>query len=185
MTVAPRSRKPGRWRRLRGERPRPNLRRGVIILPSAFTLGNLFFGLYAMVAASRGDFIWAGWCIVIAWILDYLDGRVARVTRTGSAFGAELDSLTDAISFGVAPALILIFLYFPQADWSWVIGFAYVSAAVIRLARFNVEQGEKPAATSTAFPAPRPGCCSRRTTRLPPPRSSSSTWRRFPGRRSW
>ena len=72
----------------------------------------------------------------------YLDGRVARVTRTGSAFGAELDSLTDAVSFGVAPALILVLLYFPESDWSWLIGFAYVAAvAVLRLARFNVEQG--------------------------------------------
>ncbi len=155
--MTPRDRKPGRWRRLRSERPRPNLRRGVIILPSAFTLGNLFFGLYAMIAASRGDFIWAAWCIVIAWILDYLDGRVARVTRTGSAFGAELDSLTDAISFGVAPALILIFLYFPQADWSWVIGFAYVSAAVIRLARFNVEQGGEARSHFHGLPSPAAG----------------------------
>ena len=63
---------------------RQTLQRGVIILPSAFTLGNLFFGVYAMVSVSRGDFLWAGWCIIIAGILDMLDGSVARLTRTGS-----------------------------------------------------------------------------------------------------
>ncbi len=128
-------------RPLRRTASRGRLRRGVIILPSAFTMGNLFFGLYAIVAALRGDFAWAGWFIVFSATLDLLDGRVARFTRTGSAFGAELDSLTDAISFGVAPALIMILLYFTGADWSWVIGFVYVTAVVVRLARFNVEQG--------------------------------------------
>ena len=86
--------------------PRPprreTLQRGIIILPSAFTLGNLFFGLYAIVSASRGEFLSAGWFIILAGVLDMLDGSVARFTRTGSRFGAELDSLVDAISFGVA-----------------------------------------------------------------------------------
>ncbi len=155
--MTPRNRGPRRWRRLRRERPRGNLRRGVIILPSAFTLGNLFFGFYAIVAAFRGDFIWASWCIIIAWVLDYLDGRVARVTRTGSAFGAELDSLTDAVSFGVAPALILLLLYFPESDWSWLIGFAYVAVAVLRLARFNVEQGGEARTHFHGLPSPAAG----------------------------
>lgn len=152
-----RERPPRRWRGLRRERPRANLRRGVIILPSAFTLGNLFFGFYAIVAAFRGDFVWAAWCIVIAVILDYLDGRVARVTRTGSAFGAELDSLTDAISFGVAPALILILRYFPESEWGWVIGFVYVSAVVVRLARFNIEQGGEARSHFHGLPSPSAG----------------------------
>lgn len=129
----------------------------MIILPSAFTLGNLFFGFYAIVAAFRGDFIWASWCIIIAWMLDYLDGRVARVTRTGSAFGAELDSLTDAVSFGVAPALILVLLYFPESDWSWLIGFAYVAVAVLRLARFNIEQGGEARTHFHGLPSPAAG----------------------------
>ena len=128
-------------RPLRRSASRGRLRRGIIILPSAFTMGNLFFGLYAIVAALRGDFAWAGWFIVFSATLDLLDGRVARFTRTGSAFGAELDSLTDAISFGVAPALIMILLYFTGSDWGWVIGFVYVTTVVVRLARFNVEQG--------------------------------------------
>jgi CDP-diacylglycerol--serine O-phosphatidyltransferase len=120
---------------------RETLQRGVIILPSAFTLGNLFFGIYAMVAASRGDFIWAGWFIIFAGVLDMLDGSVARFTRTGSRFGAELDSLVDAISFGVAPGYILFELFFADTQWSWVLSFAYVTAVVVRLARFQIEQG--------------------------------------------
>ncbi len=136
---------------------RRRLRRGIIILPSAFTMGNLFFGLYAVVAGLRGDFAWAGWFIVYAAILDLLDGRVARFTRTGSAFGAELDSLTDVISFGVAPALIMIQLYFTASDWSWVIGFVYVAAVVVRLARFNVEQGGEARRHFHGLPTPTAG----------------------------
>lgn len=144
-------------RPLRRSASRGRLRRGVIILPSAFTLGNLFFGLYAVVAALRGDFAWAGWFVVFSATLDLLDGRVARFTRTGSAFGAELDSLTDAISFGVAPALIMILLYFTGSDWSWVIGFVYVTAVVVRLARFNVEQGGEARTHFHGLPSPAAG----------------------------
>ena len=143
-------------RRLRSvpRRSRQTLQRGVIILPSAFTLGNLFFGVYAMVAATRGDFAWAGWFIVFAAVLDLLDGRVARFTRTGSAFGAELDSLVDAVSFGVAPALIMVTLYFQESDWGWVVGFAYVTAVVVRLARFNMEQGGEAKRHFHGLPSP-------------------------------
>ena len=94
-----------------------------------------------MVSVSRGDFQWAGWCITIAGILDLLDGRVARLTRTGSAFGAQLDSLVDAISFGVAPGYVMFALFFADAEWSWVLSFVYITAVVVRLARFNMEQG--------------------------------------------
>ena len=78
------------------------MRQVVVIMPSAFTLGNLFFGFWAIVSAFNGNFRWAGWFIVFAGILDMLDGRVARLSNTGSRFGAELDSLVDVISFGVA-----------------------------------------------------------------------------------
>lgn len=135
-------------------RSRQTLQRGVIILPSAFTLGNLFFGVYAMVAAIRGDFAWAGWFIVFAAALDLLDGRVARFTRTGSAFGAELDSLVDAVSFGVAPALIMTTLYFQESEWGWVVGFVYVTAVVVRLARFNMEQGGEAKRHFHGLPSP-------------------------------
>lgn len=122
-------------------RRREQLQRGIIILPSAFTLANLFFGFYAIVAATRGDVLQAGWFIILAAVLDLLDGRIARFTRTGSTFGGELDSLVDAISFGVAPAFIMYTLYFSDANWSWTLPLAYVMAVVVRLARFNVEQG--------------------------------------------
>jgi CDP-diacylglycerol---serine O-phosphatidyltransferase len=141
----------------RGGNGRAGLQKGIIILPSAFTLGNLFFGLFAMVAAARGDFQWAGWCIVFAAILDMLDGRIARFTRTGSRFGAELDSLVDAISFGVAPAFILYHLSFADQTWAWILSFVYVTAAVVRLARFNVEQGGEAKKSFHGLPSPTAG----------------------------
>jgi len=143
------------------ERPRrrhANLQRGVIILPSAFTLGNLFFGIFAIVAASRGDFLWAAWYIIFAGVLDMLDGRVARFTRTGSAFGAELDSLVDAISFGVAPGYIVYELFFAaDTGWSWILTFVYVTAVVVRLARYNIEQGGEAKRYFHGLPSPSAG----------------------------
>ncbi|MDA0328376.1 MAG: CDP-diacylglycerol--serine O-phosphatidyltransferase [Gemmatimonadetes bacterium] len=136
---------------------RETLQRGIIILPSAFTLGNLFFGIFAMVEASRGDFMSAGWFIIAAGVLDILDGRVARFTRTGSAFGAELDSLVDAISFGVAPGLIMFELFFSDTQWSWTLSFVYVTAVVVRLARFNVEQGGEAKRSFHGLPSPAAG----------------------------
>jgi CDP-diacylglycerol--serine O-phosphatidyltransferase len=138
-------------------RPTQRLQRGVIILPSAFTMANLFFGFYAIVAATRGDFVWAGWFIVWAGVMDLVDGRIARFTRTGSAFGGELDSLVDAISFGVAPAFIMYTLYFSDGDWSWVLPLLYVMAVVVRLARFNVEQGGEAKRHFHGLPSPTPG----------------------------
>lgn len=136
-------------------RPGATLQRGVIILPSAFTLGNLFFGIYAIIAAIRGDFESAGWFIVFAAILDMLDGRVARFTRTGSRFGAELDSLVDAISFGVAPAMIMYQIFFADAEsWSWALSYAFIVAIVVRLARFNVEQGGEARRHFLGLPSP-------------------------------
>lgn len=139
------------------DRPPPRMQRGIIILPSAFTLGNLFFGIYGIVAATRGDFEWAGWFIIIAGILDMLDGRVARFTRTGSKFGAELDSLVDAISFGVAPAFIAYEIFFFDAGWSWTLSYVYVTAVVVRLARFNVEQGGEARSHFNGLPSPAAG----------------------------
>ena len=138
-------------------RPARRLQKGIIILPSAFTMANLFFGFYAIVAATRGDFAWAGWFIVWAAVTDLLDGRIARFTRTGSAFGGELDSLVDAISFGVAPAFIMYMLYFSDGTWSWVIPLVYVMAVVVRLARFNVEQEGEAKRHFHGLPSPTPG----------------------------
>ncbi|CAN5733324.1 CDP-diacylglycerol--serine O-phosphatidyltransferase [soil metagenome] len=138
--------------------PRRNrLQRGVIILPSAFTLGNLFLGFWAIVAASRGEFETAGWLIVGAAVLDMLDGRIARFTRTGTEFGEQLDSLVDAISFGVAPALIMYFLLLGEGPWNWTISFLYVAAAITRLARFNVEQAGVAKSSFHGLPSPSAG----------------------------
>jgi len=140
------------------ERPRrAPMQRGIIILPSAFTLGNLFFGIYGIVAATRGEFEWAGWFIIIAGVLDMLDGRVARFTRTGSRFGAELDSLVDAISFGVAPGIIAYEIFFFDGTWSWALSYVYVTAVVVRLARFNVEQGGEARSHFNGLPSPTAG----------------------------
>ena len=136
---------------------RRRLRRGVVILPSAFTIGNLFLGIWAIVSASRGDFIFAGWLIVLAAIADLMDGRVARFTATGSAFGEELDSLVDAISFGVAPALIMYFLFLQDGGWSWILAFIYIVAAIVRLARFNIEQAGTAKSAFHGLPSPTAG----------------------------
>jgi len=139
---------------------RRRLQRGIVILPSAFTLGNLFLGIWAIVTASRGNFVAAGWMIVWASIMDLLDGRIARFTATGSDFGAELDSLVDAISFGVAPGLIMYFAFFQHGgEWAWVLTFLYIVGAVFRLARFNIEQAGTAKVAFHGLPSPTAGAC--------------------------
>jgi CDP-diacylglycerol--serine O-phosphatidyltransferase len=138
---------------------RPSMRQVVVVMPSAFTLGNLFFGFWAIVSAFNGNFRWAGWFIVFAGILDMLDGRVARLSGTGTRFGAELDSLVDVISFGVAPALLMYFLDFSNAGrFAWILCYIYVVAVALRLARFNVlSAGKPPSAWFTGLPSPAAG----------------------------
>jgi CDP-diacylglycerol--serine O-phosphatidyltransferase len=116
------------------------LRRGVSLLPSLFTMGNMFCGYACIVYAMRGDFETAAPFIGVAVVLDMLDGRIARLTGTASDFGVELDSLADVISFGVAPA-ILSFAWGlqPLGRLGYAAGFLYVSAAALRLARFNIQ----------------------------------------------
>jgi len=128
-------------------------------MPSAFTLGNLFFGFWAIVSAFNGNFRWAGRFIVFAGILDMLDGRVARLSGTGTRFGAELDSLVDVISFGVAPALLMYFLDFSNAGrFAWILCYIYVVAVALRLARFNVlSAGKPPSGWFTGLPSPAAG----------------------------
>jgi CDP-diacylglycerol--serine O-phosphatidyltransferase len=120
---------------------RLGVRRVVVIVPSLFTLFNLFFGIWSMTLASRSEFYRASWFIVFAGILDALDGRVARLSNTGTRFGAELDSLVDVVSFGVAPAYLMYELHFSTAGTAaWIFCYFYVMGAAIRLARFNVTQ---------------------------------------------
>lgn len=117
-----------------------NRRRGVYLLPNLFTTAALFAGFYAIVAAMKGHFETAAVAVFIAMVLDGLDGRVARMTNTMSDFGAEYDSLSDMVSFGLAPALVMY-------EWSlhsmgkigWLAAFIYTAAAALRLARFNTQ----------------------------------------------
>jgi CDP-diacylglycerol--serine O-phosphatidyltransferase len=133
--------------------PRPSL----VMLPNGFTLASLFFGIFAIVSASRGEHIEAGWYIVIAGFCDAVDGRIARATNTGTAFGEELDSLVDAISFGLAPAMIMYFAVLRHAGWDWILVFLFAACAVMRLARFNIEQAGKPKNYFTGLPSPAAG----------------------------
>ena len=118
------------------------MRRGVYLLPSLFTLGNMFCGYICVVHTLRGDYESAAPFIGFAFVLDALDGRIARMTGSESAFGVEFDSLADVISFGVAPA-ILTYAWglSPLGRLGLAAGFLYVSAAAMRLARFNIQTG--------------------------------------------
>jgi CDP-diacylglycerol--serine O-phosphatidyltransferase len=144
-----------RRHRVQPDVPRP--RRAVVILPNGATLASLFFGVFAIVAASRSEFDTAARCVVAAGICDALDGRIARATGTGSRFGSELDSLVDAISFGLAPALIMYFAVLNRNGWDWIFAFLFVACAVIRLARFNVEQAGRAKKYFHGLPSPAAG----------------------------
>ncbi|PYO65792.1 MAG: CDP-diacylglycerol--serine O-phosphatidyltransferase, partial [Gemmatimonadetes bacterium] len=134
------------------------MRRVVIVVPSLFTLFNLFFGIWSMVLASRGEFYRAAWYIVFAGILDALDGRVARLSNTGTRFGAELDSLVDVVSFGVAPAFLIYQLEFASGGQAeWIFCYFYVMAAAIRLARFNLTQAGRAKHAFIGLPSPAAG----------------------------
>jgi len=117
-------------------------KRGIYLLPSIFTTFALFAGFYSIVASINGDYTLAAISIMVAMLWDTLDGRVARLTNTQSAFGSEYDSLSDLVSFGVAPAL-LVYLW-SLSDLGrigWLAAFIYLACAALRLARFNTQTG--------------------------------------------
>jgi CDP-diacylglycerol---serine O-phosphatidyltransferase len=114
-------------------------RKGIYILPNLFMLAALFGGFYAVVMAMNGRFDLAAAGVFCAMVLDSLDGRVARMTNTQSAFGEQMDSLSDMVSFGAAPALIAYIWSLKELGrWGWIAAFVYCSCAALRLARFNV-----------------------------------------------
>ena len=119
---------------------RRHFRRGIYLLPSIFTVGNMFCGYACIMFSMRGDLVSAAPFVGFAVVLDMFDGRVARMTNTTSAFGLELDSLADIISFGIAPA-VLAFAWglADRGRLGWIAGFLYVTAAAVRLARFNIQ----------------------------------------------
>src|SRR3954463_10336708 len=130
-------------------------RRGIYLLPNLFTTAALFAGFYAIVQAMNNNLEQSAVAIFIAMVLDSLDGRVARLTRTQSAFGAEYDSLTDMVSFGAAPALIVY-------EWAlrgmgrlgWIAAFVYCAGAALRLARFNTQLSVADKRWFTGLPSP-------------------------------
>jgi len=141
-------------------RERANLRRGLSIIPSLFTIGNIFCGCFSIISALKGNFDNAAIAIGIGAVLDTLDGRIARLTKTTSEFGLELDSLADIVTFGVAPA-ILAFSWGLGAfendktnivkhvtQLGWFATFAFVLCGALRLARFNL-QSKKPQETGS------------------------------------
>ena len=159
----------------RAMRQAHHYRRGIFLLPSLFTVGNLFCGYACIVYSMRGELAIAAPYIGIAIVLDMLDGRIARMTNTTSAFGVEFDSLADVISFGIAPA-VLAFAWGLEGlnRIGWAAGFIYLSAAAMRLARFNIQSAAQldkryfvgmpspaaagvPAATVFAWPEPMSG----------------------------
>ncbi len=135
--------------------PKKNRRRGIYLLPNLFTTGALFSGFYAITSAMNGQFELAAIAIFIAMVLDGLDGRVARLTNTQSAFGAEYDSMADMISFGAAPALVMY-------AWSlsalgkagWVAAFVHAAGAALRLARFNTQLATQDKRYFQGLPSP-------------------------------
>jgi CDP-diacylglycerol--serine O-phosphatidyltransferase len=126
-------------RRRKEDRPH-RFKRGVFLLPSLLTVGNLFCGYACVVYSTRGDFDTAALFIGVAMVLDNLDGLIARLTNSSTAFGVQLDSLADMVSFGLAPA-VLAFTWglWPLKRLGWAAGFIYVTATAMRLARFNIQ----------------------------------------------
>jgi CDP-diacylglycerol---serine O-phosphatidyltransferase len=161
MSAEPERRRPSLLRPLR---PRLDVRarrfrRGVYLLPSMFTMANLFCGYACIVHSMRGELSTAALFIGFAFVLDMLDGRIARMTGTTSAFGLEFDSLADVVSFGVAPA-ILSFQWglHPLGRIGWAAGFLFVAAAAVRLARFNIQSGSQDKRYFVGMPSPAAAC---------------------------
>jgi CDP-diacylglycerol---serine O-phosphatidyltransferase len=131
------------------------LHKGVYVLPNLFTTAGLFLGVYATIAASRGDFFTAAICIVVAHLCDGLDGRIARLTNTTSQFGVEYDSLADLVAFGVAPGLMVYrWGLEPWGHWGWLAACLFVACGALRLARFNVQSSYASKRTFVGLPIP-------------------------------
>ena len=131
------------------------LRRGVYLLPSLMTLGNMYCGYACIVYAMRGEYETAAPFIGVAMVLDMLDGRIARMTGTTSEFGLQFDSLADVISFGIAPAILTFSWGLTSLGrWGWAAGFVYLTATAMRLARFNIQKGSVDKKYFVGMPSP-------------------------------
>ena len=133
----------------------PAMPRGVYILPNLFTTASIFIGFYAILSASQGQFFRAAVCIVVAHICDGLDGRIARLTNTTSAFGVQYDSLADLVAFGVSPAILIYYWALqPFGAWGWLAASLFVVCGALRLARFNAQAGVSKSHDFVGLPIP-------------------------------
>jgi len=134
---------------------RERVRKGIYVLPNLFTTGSLFCGFYSIIASMKGDYLLAAIPILIAFVLDGLDGRIARMTNTTSKFGSEYDSLSDLVAFGVAPA-IMVYTWALSSfgKWGWLAAFLFVVCGALRLARFNVQIGMIESKVFNGLPIP-------------------------------
>jgi CDP-diacylglycerol---serine O-phosphatidyltransferase len=130
-------------------------RRGIYVLPSLFTTMGLFAGFYALIAAIQGRYELAAWAIIAAAVFDMLDGRVARLLHAETSFGAEYDSLSDMLSFGIAPAVLMyLWALTPLHKPGWLAAFLIAACAALRLARFNTQIGKMDKRYFQGLPTP-------------------------------
>jgi len=131
------------------------MKKGVYLLPTILTLCGMFFGFYSILASLKGNYLYAAWTIMIANIFDGLDGWVARLTNTTTRFGIELDSLSDLVAFGVAPAVLIYkwaLLHFDRVGWA--VAFLFLICGALRLARYNVQMDSTESKSFTGMPIP-------------------------------
>jgi len=137
------------------QQPKHSRRRGIYMLPSMFTILGLLCGFFALIASIQGNYEHAAWAIIAAAIFDMLDGRVARLLNAETAFGAELDSLCDMLSFGVAPAvLVYLWALTSHEKLGWLAAFLIVACSALRLARFNVQLASQDKRYFQGLPTP-------------------------------
>lgn len=135
--------------------PEKKPKKGIYILPNALTLCGLFCGFFAIVASINGNYLHAAWAIIIANIFDGLDGWIARLTNTTTRFGIELDSLSDLVAFGVAPAIMIYkWALMPFGRIGWAVAFLFVACGALRLARFNIQTGQPGSKAFKGLPIP-------------------------------
>jgi len=139
---------------------REGIKKGIYILPNLFTTANLFCGFFAIIRAINDDFLTAAWMILLAGIFDFLDGRVARLTKTESEFGLEYDSLVDLASFGLAPAILMYtWTLFNFQPFGWAAAFLFFACGALRLARFNVQAADVEKKSFQGLPIPVAAYC--------------------------
>ena len=154
-------------RRFRERFRKDQMRKGIYVLPNLFTTASLFAGVFGIIASMNEEFVRAAVAIIVALILDGLDGRMARMTNTTSKFGTEYDSLSDVISFGVAPAVLAYsWALQPYGKWGWLAVFLYVACGALRLARFNVQVNTVESKRFVGLPIPAAACMAAATVLL-------------------